>query len=300
MQTAYLDDTKLTARTRARLEKRTQPLQDDLLTLHETPDPSRPEYALTHGVSDSVASVLTAVSQRIGKVRQVVLIGTGGSSLGVEAVHAALGGARGNATELLTLDVLTPSALAETIERLRRLRSCHSLAICVISKSGTTAETVVNAAVLLDALEDHFGMEIYERVVAISDPGSPLLRYTKRQGGLALTMPDSVGGRYSVGTEVGLVPLQLLGHDATAFAQGLQLASSAEQLPQSAAAAARLAWYITIGYRHYNIFAFHPDLFTLGAWYRQLQAESLGKAVTRSGKAFRKGLVPTISTPTEL
>lgn len=297
MTTAYLDDPKLTSRIQRRLMARTDEYRATLAALRETPDTSRPEYALFHATPAMVQEITATVTNRIGRVRQLVLIGTGGSSLGTEALHAALGPGK---VELTVVDVLSPQALNDTIASLRRLRSCESLAISIVSKSGTTTETVVNASVLLTALVAHFGTTLYERVITISDPDTPLQRYAKRQGALALTMPAAVGGRYSVGTEVGLVPLHLLGHNVSAIAAGLNAATDEAALTTAGADAARLAWYITKGYQHYNFFAFSPALATLGAWYRQLQAESLGKATTQNGKPLRRGMVPTISTPTEL
>jgi glucose-6-phosphate isomerase len=58
--------------------------------------------------------------------------------------------------------------------------------------------------------------------------------------------------------------------------------------------------YLSKKYTHYNFFAFEPRLYKLGAWYRQLQAESLGKTLTKKNKKATKGFVPTITTAVEL
>ena len=297
MQIAYLDDKKLTERSRTRLSARLEDYAGELVKWRAAPATQRPEYALYHGVQPEVAATLEQITDRLGAVKEVLLLGIGGSSLGVEAVHDAL---PNTACTLTVIDALAPSALQAVLTQLQRRRSLQSLAICIVSKSGTTTETMVNASVILSALEDRFGAAVYERVVCISDQGSPLLRFAKRQKASVATMPAAIGGRYSVGTEVGLVPLALLGHDARAFAAGIAAATEPAHVAHVSQAAARLAWYITQGYQHYNFFAFHPDLYKLGAWYRQLQAESLGKSKTRSGTRWKKGLVPTISTPVEL
>jgi glucose-6-phosphate isomerase len=99
---------------------------------------------------------------------------------------------------------------------------------------------------------------------------------------------------------VGLVPLALLGHDTDAFISGVLDASSEEFESVVAEQAVRMHHYLSKKYRHYNFFAFEPRLQTLGAWYRQLFAESIGKEFDRAGKSVTVGFVPTISTAVEL
>ncbi len=68
----------------------------------------------------------------------------------------------------------------------------------------------------------------------------------------------------------------------------------------AAEGAARMSLYLQKKYHHYNFFAFEKRLERLGAWYRQLLAESIGKSVDRAGKLVKVGFIPTISTPVEL
>jgi glucose-6-phosphate isomerase len=170
----------------------------------------------------------------------------------------------------------------------------------VISKSGGTAETLVNASLVLDGLKKKFGDKIYAQSIFIGDTGTDFMKLGKKLGVTTVAMPKIVGGRYSVATEVGLIPLALLGHDVDAFIEGFSDAQAEEFESMVAESAARLSLYIQKKYTHYNFFAFEKRLASLGAWYRQLFAESIGKSEDRAGKPFKKGFLPTISTPVEL
>jgi glucose-6-phosphate isomerase len=97
-----------------------------------------------------------------------------------------------------------------------------------------------------------------------------------------------------------LVPLALLGHDTDSFIAGVLDAHTEDFESVVAHNAVRLSTYIKKGYQHYNFFAFETRLEKLGMWYRQLTAESLGKATDRAGSSVTKGFVPTISTSVEL
>jgi glucose-6-phosphate isomerase len=260
-------------------------------------DNTSSEYSLIHAQDQSVHDTIDELKKRFKGIQHVVLVGIGGSNLGTEAVHTTLDT---NTVTLHTLDTVSAHAIELLLQKLQGVRSVKKIAVCVISKSGNTAETLVNASVLLEALEVMFAKNIYEQTVFIGDAGTEFMKKGKRLGVTTITMPKIVGGRYSVATEVGLIPLALLGHDTDAFITGVLDATSEEFESEVANSAARLHQYILKGYRQYNFFAFEPRLATLGAWYRQLFAESIGKEKDRSGKMVTKGFLPTISTPTEL
>ena len=159
---------------------------------------------------------------------------------------------------------------------------------------------MTNASVLLEQLEKQYGKKIYEQTIFIGNPGTDFLKAGKRLKAKVVTMPEVVGGRYSVATEVGLVPLTLLKHDVDAYIQGFDDANEDEFAQVSAEAATRIVEYAKKNYKHYNFFAFEPRLEKMGAWYRQLFAESLGKETDKAGEPVTKGMVPTITTPVEL
>lgn len=261
-------------------------------------DQSRHEYSLAHTTQALVESLSADLAPLQKRLKRVVVVGIGGSSLGLEALHAAVPATGG--PELTVLDMVTPAALAAVELDIAKCTRREQIVVCVISKSGATTETLANASVLLRMLVDKFGEEAYQQVIYIGDTGTPLQSVAKKTGGRYITMPKIIGGRYSVATEVGLVPLILLGHPVAQFVAGFNSAQTPEVEEEVAKSALRIYGQMTAGMRHYNFFAFEARLYKLGCWYRQLVAESLGKAIDRSGKPVKYGFVPTITTPVEL
>ena len=294
MYFTYFDTDTLTETARERALRRLRDYRDRIM------DPERevPEYALVHPSEPELHETLATLEKRFAKAKHVLLIGIGGSSLGTEAVHAALGVER---AELSVLDTISGALLERTLAELTtRYKDPRHIAVCVISKSGSTTETMSNVAVVSARLEARFGKAIREQFIYIGDPGTDFLKAGKRRGGSVVAMPPAIGGRYSVATAVGLVPLALLGHDVDEYINGFLDANGSEFEVVAADGAARLFGYVRSGVRHYNFFAFEPRLWALGAWYRQLAAESLGKEFDRSGKQVKYGFLPTVSTPVEL
>lgn len=263
----------------------------------EQNDDSKHEYALVHPQNPSVHDQIDSLKKHFKSIKHLVLVGIGGSNLGTEAVHSVLDAGK---VKLHSLDTVSAHDIEQLLGKLKSVKKASQLGVCVISKSGGTAETLVNAGVLLDALVEQLGEGVYGQTVFIGNAKTDFMKAGKRLGVQTVTMPEIVGGRYSVSTEVGLVPLALLGHDTDAFIAGLLDATNEEFETVVAENAARVAAYTNKNYHHYNFFAFEPRLERLGAWYRQLAAESLGKEQDRAGKPVTKGFLPTISTPVEL
>lgn len=255
------------------------------------------EYSLYHCKDFSLHESIYTLRSKYKGVKHVVVLGIGGSSLGIEAVHQALGD---NGVGLDVLDAVSPYKLYSTLDRLAKYKKAKDIVVCVISKSGGTAETLANASVLLDILIKNYGESSTDQVIFIGDPDSKLVAYTKKNKMQYVPMPKIIGGRYSVATAVGLVPLALLRHDVDEFIEGFLAASESHYEEVSATNAAMLYQYHKLKYHHYNFFAFDTRLEALGRWYRQLMAESLGKEEGRDGKKQSEALLPTISTPVEL
>lgn len=277
--------------------KKLRKYREHVATVIADHDASQPEYSLSHLADPGLYDTLEHLKKEFKGVKHVIVVGIGGSNLGVEAIHEVLDNGK---VTLHSLDTIAPYQVERLLSDLRGVRSAKQVAVCVISKSGGTAETMVNAGVLLAALEKKFKKSIYKQTIFIGNQGTDFMKAGKRLGVHLVSMPDIVGGRYSVGTEVGFVPLMLLGHPVDDIMAGMLDASGEEFEAVAAECAARLAIYANQKYSHYNFFAFEPRLYKLGAWYRQLQAESLGKATTRSGKELTRGFVPSVSTAVEL
>lgn len=297
MYFSYFDIESVTPGSQSRGLKKLQTYRKKVKKVIEKNNDTKPEYSLVHAQNPAVHDSLETVKKHFKGIQHLILIGIGGSNLGSEAIHSVLD--KGD-VKLHTLDTVSAHNIGLLLQELKAVRSVKKIAICVISKSGNTAETLVNAGVLLGALEKKFKKAVYAQTVFVGNPGTDFMKVGKRLKVKTVPMPEIVGGRYSVATEVGLIPLALLGHDTDAFIAGILDASTEEFESVVAENAVRLNHYINKSFRHYNFFAFEPRLAKLGAWYRQLFAESIGKEKDRSGKLVTKGFLPTISTPVEL
>ncbi len=297
MHISFFDDARVSESHLKKKLKQLQSYRDLLSAAVEENNHSIPEYALYYAKNSVLHDAISDAERKTKRLKRVVVIGIGGSSLGTEAVHAALDRGR---VGLSVLDTVSVSTMHQLRTLLARHKKVEELAICVISKSGTTTETIANAAILLDELQAKFGAALYRQVYFIGNPNTDFMRQGKRLGAHLVTMPEIIGGRYSVATAVGLIPLALLGHDVDEFLSGYLDALCPPLETVVADGAARLTLYHQFRYPHYNFFAFEPRLEKLGQWYRQLFAESLGKAVTMADRPITFSMVPTISTPVEL
>lgn len=217
----------------------------------------------------------------------VVVIGIGGSYLGARAVYEGL---RHEFEGLVSSDKnklpmiflghhLSESSLIETLDM---LESCHPI-VNVISKSGTTTEPGVAFRILRSYLEKRFGKEeARTRIVATTDAASGALRkLAEEEGYKTFVVPSDVGGRYSVLTPVGLVPLALAGYDVeelVAGADGLfgSLQQCGSEHPVLRYAAARYAAY-AMGKRIDLLSYGEPKFAYIAEWWKQLFGESEGK-----------------------
>ena len=294
---SYFDDARVTEKALQTNLKKLSKYRAEIAAQVETGDLTKSEYSLAYPKDYALHATLETIKKDFKYVKNVIVIGIGGSSLGVEAIHAVLDVGE---SRLTVLDTVSAYNLDLALKAAAKVKKVTELAVCVISKSGKTTETITNAAIVLEALKETFGEAIYKQAIFIGDPKSDGLVYGKKKGSMVVEMPANIGGRYSVATAVGLIPLTLLGHDTDEFITGFLDAGEERFEAIVAESAARLALYHSFKYPHYNFFAFEPRLEKLGRWYRQLFAESLGKETTKDGKKVVFAMVPTISTPVEL
>lgn len=229
------------------------------------------------------------------KLKYVVVIGIGGSNLGTLAIYNALFGERDTHTHhaaprLICLDTVHSATLHLTVNLiLREVATPDELVVCVISKSGNTTETMANANIFIDTLSRR-NISLKNRVVCITDAKSPFDHFAQEHNLHVLHLPKQVGGRYSVFSSVGLFPLLCTGVVIDLLLKGAQCALLGLENRTSSPAIATyrdLKEALSQGVHVHDLFLFDPRLETLGKWYRQLCAESLGKE--------GKGLLPTVS-----
>lgn len=235
----------------------------------------------------------------------LVVIGIGGSIIGTKGVLEALYGQHYNEQQpscsvyfVDTFDTDASYDIYLSIEQL--LQEEKTVLINVVSKSGTTLETQANAALFLALIKQYRPIDYKECVIMTTDHGSALWRSAQRDGFTCLEIPKNVGGRFSVLSAVGLFPLGLCGVDLVQVRAGANsmldecVRTDVEHNP-AALSAALLDLYYYRGMIIHDTFLFSKDLAGLGAWYRQLMAESLGKMYDRSGGLVRVGMLPTVS-----
>jgi glucose-6-phosphate isomerase len=221
--------------------------------------------------------------------------------LGTKAIYDAMASIRDlsphESPRLLFIDTVDPALLAMAHKIIQAATSADELFFLVITKSGTTTETIYNAESILAAFADKFGGKS-RRVVVLSETGSPLLAAARTQEMYTIALPPMVGGRYSVMTPVGLIPLGLLG-----FGPADLQKSAARMLDQcvhpdidhnpAARSALTQFYFYNQGIRQHDTFVFVPALESVGKWYRQLLAESIGKPSTTTNTPI--GITPTVT-----
>ena len=229
---------------------------------------------------------IQAAAKRIQQQSQVlVVIGIGGSYLGARAVIELLGSPNYNLKQKNTPDILfagnglSTDALLETIS----LIGDRDFSVNVISKSGTTTEPAVAFRIFKQMLEEKYGKEgARERIYATTDKARGALKGLADQEGYEeFVVPDEVGGRYSVLTAVGLLPIAVAGIDIEALMDGAAQAMEALSAPGAdnpawQYAAARHALYE--GGKKVELLACYEPCFRFFAeWWKQLYGESEGK-----------------------
>lgn len=235
---------------------------------------------------DSIPESLPAIEAAADQLRQydhVAVIGIGGSSLGAKAVQQALsaGQDRPPSPRLHFLENVNPHHL----DFFTRYGAAEKTAIICISKSGGTIETAVQYLVLRDWLEKKLGKERARRQQwLVTDPARGWLRDLARREDIAsLPVPPRVGGRYSVLTAVGLLPLAVLGVDIRGLLAGsaANAARCASEDTENNPALEMAALFYLLDTRHDKrvsiMMPYADPLQLFGDWYRQLWAESLGK-----------------------
>lgn len=216
----------------------------------------------------------------------IVSIGIGGSYLGAKAVIEAIYGPFREHKETKPLMMFAGQNMsAWYMQDLLNLLDGKDFSVIVISKSGTTTEPALALRILKNALEAKYGKDGAKgRIVAVTDKAKGALKeLSTNEGYKTYVIPDDVGGRFSVLTPVGLLPIACAGIDIKAFVQGFQdmaaqitQAKDVTQNPALAYAALR-----TLLYRQNKgieiLVNFEPALHFVSEWWKQLYGESEGK-----------------------
>lgn len=221
----------------------------------------------------------------------LIVIGIGGSYLGARAVLELVKGELHNELPGLRVYFAGNAISAADTEQLLRLCDTGDVSVNMISKSGTTTEPAIAFRVIREYLENRYGEEeAAKRIYATTDRcQGTLKRLADRMGYETFTVPDDVGGRFSVLTAVGLLPLAAAGVDTGALLKGadaMRVRTCDDDTldnPSNLYAAVRSHLYRS-GKSVEVLSCFEPRFRMMGEWYKQLFGESEGKS--------HKGLFP--------
>ena len=274
------------------------------------------DYASVYAPSDTnlISTIKNIINQKKSlNIATIIVIGIGGSNLGTIAIHKALHGdfynelngetELKNAPKIYFADTVDSDYLVDIISAVEaELQHGLNILVNVITKSGTTTETIANFEIFLNLLKKYKN-NYQEYVVATTDGGSALWNYAHEHNIVCLEVPKKVGGRFSVFTAVGLFPLGFLGVNIEKLLTGAQaiikdcLDENLENNPAVLSAAVTFYHYKK-GANIHDTFVFAKYLRNFGQWYRQLVGESIGKKFNKNKEKVEVGVTPTVSVGT--
>ncbi len=238
-----------------------------------------------------------------GRFDNVLVLGIGGSALGAQALSEALlkpywnlldKEKRDNFPRLFFLDNIDP----DQINALLDILDLKKTLVNVITKSGSTAETMSQFMIIKDRLYNELGDDYRKNVVATTDKQTGVLRQLANEEGYkTFVVPDDVGGRFSVFSAVGLVPLALVGIDIDEIIKGIKimdLTLKNTDINKNIAAQNALIHYLMDKKGNYIsvMMPYSTRLKYISDWYVQLWAESLGKEYDREGNRINNRPTP--------
>jgi glucose-6-phosphate isomerase len=215
----------------------------------------------------------------------IAVIGIGGSSLGIKAIERLLRPSTPNAKKLIYLENSDPISIMSAMKQIDKFRTLF----IVISKSGGTVETLSIFKRLIVSFE--LVLENSDQIYIVSDENSPLAHFADDHHLRRFVIPANVGGRFSVLSAVGMVPLTLAGFDTSAILKGAQTFLEQFWRREEDHMLQKAAYYVTHSdqYSMNVLFAYSDTFEEFGKWVVQIWGESLGK---RNRLGARVGLTP--------
>jgi glucose-6-phosphate isomerase len=261
-----------------------------------------PVYDLPYE-KETVAQIKKVADEWAGRFDALVVLGIGGSALGTTAVATALlpglynqldRAARNGRPRLYVLDNVDPVSIKQLLAHLDPENTCF----CVISKSGATVETMGQFLIARQWLQTSVGADHVDHMLLVTDPEKGVLRrLAKTEGYRSFAIPAGVGGRFSVLTAVGLLPLAIAGVDIERLLAGAAAFAGRLESPVLMENPAYLN--AVLHYLAYNkgmpisvLMPYCDRLTDFTDWFRQLWAESLGKKNRLDGRVEPVGPTP--------
>ncbi len=248
-------------------------------------------YSLPEKNTERINKYISSIDQDFDNI---VVLGIGGSALGNKALYSALRIEKSLNKKLFVADNVDPSLVYDILSQIELRRTLFN----VVTKSGTTAETMSVFLIILQILKEAFPNDYKKHIVVTTDKEKGFLRQIiNKEGYYDFEVPDNVGGRFSVLTDVGLLSSAFVGIDIDELLAGAATMRDLCATPDIKQNPAYL-----MGLTHYlymkegkNISVMMPyanSLYDMADWYRQLWAESLGKKYNLNNEEVFVGQTP--------
>lgn len=235
-------------------------------------------------------SQVNKVNQLANKVNSLlVVIGIGGSYLGAKAVIDALTPIHHNHMVLFIGQSLSALDMEDTLDYLKDM----DFYVNVISKSGSTMETMLTFHLIQELMRNKYGDEMHKRIIVTTGKQGELRDMAKEKDWSILDIPELVGGRYSVFTPVGLFPMAVAGIDIKSFIEGAKVCYKEGFDEILKYAIHRYHQYKVKNKKIEILVAYEPRLEMLIEWWKQLYGESEGKdgmGIFPAGAVFTRDL----------
>ena len=257
---------------------------------------------LPYNQAEVVEDIIATAKDIKKKFDNFVVLGIGGSALGPTAVFQALCHLRHNelpkskrkAPKLYVEDNVDPERMVALLDVLDLEKTMFN----VITKSGSTSETMSQYLIIMDLLKKKFGDKAKDHMIATtsSNKGN-LIKIAKQEGLKTFYIPDGVGGRFSELCPVGLLPAAVVGVDIKQMLDGaayMDKICSTKDLKKNPALISALLEFLSMQ-KGKNISVMMPyadSLKYIADWYCQLWGESLGKSVDKEGNLIYAGQTP--------
>ena len=257
---------------------------------------------LPYNQADVVADIIATAKEIRKKYEYFVVLGIGGSALGPMAAfqalchlhHNELPKSKRKAPKFYVEDNVDPERMAALLDVIDVKKTMFN----VITKSGSTSETMSQYLIITDIIKKELGGDLASHMIATtSESKGNLIKIAKKEGLKTFYIPDGVGGRFSELCPVGLLPAAVLGIDIKNLLKGaafMDKKCGGDNIAKNPALAAAVLQYIAME-KGCNISVMMPyadSLKLMADWYAQLWGESLGKAVNLEGKKVNVGQTP--------
>jgi len=239
----------------------------------------------------------------IGSVDGIVIVGVGGSNLAARAIETIFFGLLNSQKKVSVwwLDTIDYQMIIDVMNELEKNYCAYKkkIILVVISKSGTTFETVINAASMTQFFKNYYQETAHHYIIYCSDKGSLFHEKALENKSIFLEIPFAVGGRFSAFCKSHLFILGLVGINIRLLCQGaFEIIPTLLKYDENNLA---LIWAQKLYHVYQESISIHdlfiPGIFwnEFGNWMRQLIGESLGKKFDLSGATVHAGFVPTVS-----